>query len=355
MTDSKQKLVVEGIIVDNCEEQVVKVSYTSSTERAKFIGVENCEVQVVDQNNTSYNFERKSGSPGTYIGSIPENILVKDNKFRLTVKTPDGKTYISSYEEMLPCPPVNNVYYLIERRETETPGEFIDGLQFYIDFNASEYYGRFYRWIIEESFEYHSTWTIGQYYDPDNVFNDDRYLFVCYKTEELNGINLLSTEGLTQNKYNKAKLHFVDDHSQRLLFNYSILVKQRSISKQAYLYFNDLKKNNQETDGLFTKQPAMPKGNIFNENDSTEVILGYFSVSSETTKRILIAGAPDLPFQNVGFCKASFSAGPLPPHTLLFFVYDIAPDGSIQRGTTTQECVDCTMHGGVLEKPDFFN
>jgi len=356
-SDTK-KFVVEGTITDNCDEQVIKISYTSSTENPSYDGASNCSVKVIDDNNHIFNFVEDVNNRGYYKGNILEETTSIGKKFQLIVDTPEGKTYKSSFEEMLPCPPVDSVYYIIEHKETETPGEIIDGLQFYIDFNATDYFGRYYRLIIEETYEYHSTWPKKDYIGIDDRYHDDPIdfsLFVCYKTEIDNELFLLSTEGLISNKYKKAKLHFVDDHTQRLLFNYSILVKQHSVSKEAYLYWANIKKNNQGTDGLYTKQPAVPKGNIFNVNDSSEVVLGYFSVSSETTKRIIIRDVPELRFNDVGFCHAVVPNGPLPfePRPL-YFVNAVLFDGSVTRGYTSPECIECTLLGGIVDKPTFF-
>jgi len=271
------------------------------------------------------------------------------NSFQWIVETPDGKTHKSSIEEMLPSPPIDSIYYSLEHHETASAGEYIDGLQFYLDFEASDYFGKYYRWIVEETYEYHSSFTISRYSDPKRELPPnwaDISRFVCYRTYDLDKIILLSTEGLVQNKYKKAKLHFVDDHSQRLLYQYSILIKQRSIGNKEYLYWSELKKNNQETDGLYTKQPALPKGNILNEKDSTETVLGYFSVSSETSKRIIVGKVPELKFRDVGLCRAILLGSPI-PSMLLFFVDILSSDGKIEAGYTTKECVDCTMHGGV--------
>jgi hypothetical protein len=354
--DGSKKIVIDGAITDNCNEQIIRISYTSSTENPVFKNISNCVVKVVDLKNNTFEFKEDSNNPGNYKGIISEEYLIIGNKFQLNVLTPDKKTYKSSFEEMLPSPPVDSIYYYKEHHETAKVGEYVDGLQFYIDFNATSYFGKYYRWIVEETYEYHSTWPITTYYDPtgqDHSYLTDISRFVCYKTEKVDDINLLTTEGLTQNKYIKAKLHFVDDHSQRLMFNYSILVKQLSLSKQAYLYWSNMKKNNQETAGLFSKQPAMPKGNLYNENDSTEEVLGYFSVSSETSKRIIVEKVTDMEFSDVGFCDANVLNGPL-PKKLIFFVEFLSSDGTTQKGYTFQECVDCTMHGGVLDKPTFF-
>jgi hypothetical protein len=356
--NESQKLVVDGTITDDCNEQVIKISYSSSTENPSFNGASNCLVKVADDKNHVFNFVEDIKTPGYYKGTIPEEYTLTGNKFQLIVITPDGKTYKSSFEEMLPCPPVDSVYYTAEHRATESAGENIDGLQFYIDFNATDYFGRYYRWIIEETYEYHSTWPKKDYIGIDGKYHEDPIdlsQFICYKTEINNELFLLSTEGLNSNIYKKAKLHFVDDHTQRLLYNYSILVKQRSLSNSAYYFWENIKKNNQETNGLFTKQPSMLKGNIHNENDTTEVVLGYFMVSSETTKRIIIRDMPELLFNDVGFCVPVIISGPLPVDPRpMYFVTAYLLDGTAADAFTFPECIECTLLGGITQKPYFF-
>jgi hypothetical protein len=355
-SDDPPKIVINGSIIQNSSEQVISISYTSSTEYPFFYGISNCSVEVVDSNYNSFRFYEDPLNPGQYKAIISQENLGIGNSFQLIVETPAGNLYKSSFETLMPSPPVDSIYYLLEHHETSTAGEYIDGLQFYIDFEAPDNYGNYYHWIVEETYEYHSTWNIGRYYDPYREITQswaDIPRFVCYRTYDLSNILLLSTEGLVENKYKKAKLQFVDDHSQRLLHNYSILIKQRSIGKEEYVYWSTIKKNNQETDGLYTKQPAMPKGNIYNENDPKELVLGYFSACSETYKRIVIERPPELKFKDVGLCDAQPLGGPL-PKMLIFFVDGIGPDGKIVEGYTTRECVDCTVHGGVLEKPPFF-
>ena len=357
IADTTPKLVVDASIVDTDEEQIIKISYSSTDEYPKFEGVGNCNVLIMDEAGNQFYASSDQSNIGYYKITFPDGFLTIGKKFQLLITTPDNNTYKSRFEELLPSPPIDSVYFSVEHHETSQIGNKIDGLQFYIDFEGTSYFGKYYRWVIEETYEYHSTWPIKDYLDVDGFHRPpiDFSKFICYKTENNNAIFLLSTNGLIENRYKKAKMHFVDDRSQRLMFNYSILIKQRSLSQQAYLYWENVKKNNQETAGLFTKQPAMPKGNIFNETDSTEVVLGYFTLSSETTKRIVIEDVPELLFNHYHFCTAIPFDGPLPldPRPMYWVPY-VLPDGTVTMGYTSDECVDCTFHGGVVDKPYFF-
>jgi hypothetical protein len=72
-----------------------------------------------------------------------------------------------------------------------------------------------------------------------------------------------------------------------LHIRYSILIKQYSLNKDLYDYWNQLKKVNEDAGGIYTTIPAPVYGNIQCVAGNKQV-LGYFSASSVKTKRIFI-------------------------------------------------------------------
>jgi hypothetical protein len=360
-SDSSSRIIVEALINDQDSIQQVKLSKTASLENPGILPLTGCLVTVNDIGNNEFRFQELSGQPGVYKGIIDESALQTGNKFRLHFSTPAGKEYESGYEELLPCPPVDSVYYEIESVLTTDPDVDLDGAQFYVDFKAPENYGRYYRWQIDETWEYHSTWKIRMYYAGEiyHVFMDS--LFCCYKTQPVDDIFILSTNGLVENSYRKYRLHFVDDHTQKLMHKYSLLIKQYSISEKAYYYWSGLNKNNQESGGLFDRQPELVKSNVINSGNSGEVVLGYFSVSSVKTKRIIISDIRGLSFRDVPWCEA----GPLPEYFLryscpeewpiyLVMLWDPLKEEGV-LGTAPQECFDCRLLGGITKKPDYWD
>ncbi|MFA9389942.1 MAG: DUF4249 domain-containing protein [Prolixibacteraceae bacterium] len=355
------KIVIDGSINDECEEQEIVISQSSSTDYPKFLPYTDCWVRVNDSDGHVFEFIEDPTRPGHYTCLIDPSYLLIGKKFELEVQTPDGREYKSPYEEMLPCPEIDSLYFKIEQQPTADPNKFLDGVQFYIDFDASNYFGPYYRWILEETYEYHSTWGIKNYYDENSRYVEgplDFSKFVCYKTEVLNEIMTLSTSALRENSFKGAKLLFVDDHTQRLLYNYRLLVKQESLSEQAYVYWEKIKKNNKSDAGLFTKQPAMIVGNLVNTSDSTEIVLGYFNVTSVTSRSILLKTVKEFSFAEIPQCTPFFfkyTDFPWDPRPLyMFWATDIA-DNSWSYAWSAPECFDCTLLGGQVEKPIFFN
>lgn len=354
------KIVIDGCITDECHAQKIVISQSSPNNWPYFLPYSACKVRVADAGNHVFEFIEDIENEGCYLCTIDEQYLTVGNKFKLWVETPEGSIYESSFEELLPCPEIDSVYYQIEKMPTADPDKFIDGLQFYIDFSASDFFGHYYRWILEETYEYHSFWPIKDYIDVDGTYirgHIDYSKFICYKTDTLNEIATLSTQALTKNSFKGAKLTFVDDRSQRLMYNYRLLVKQLSLNENSYTYWEKLKKNNKTGGGLFTKQPDIIVGNITNTGDSSETVLGYFGVSSVTTKAILVNEVKEFSFLDIPRCSPTFARynlTPLEPRPL-YFMYAIDPaDGSWQLAWSGPECFDCTLKGGVVEKPYFF-
>lgn len=142
---------------------------------------------------------------------------------------------------------------------------------------------------------------------------------------------------------------------------YSILVKQRALTKEAYTYYDKLKKTTENLGGLFDPQPGQVTGNIKNLSNPGEVVLGYFSGGSEVSERIFIK-VNELPlnirhYQQEGNCYqdtvlveqlVGLSGG----YNLINGVYEQIT--LVGYTFSSQGCTDCRKMGGTLTKPDFW-
>jgi hypothetical protein len=140
------------------------------------------------------------------------------------------------------------------------------------------------------------------------------------------------------------------------MFNYSLLVKQYSLTEAAYTYWNNLRKNNSEVTDIFGKQPAIVNGNIYNVNDSLELVLGYFGVSAVTIKRILVPSVTEFHFNEVSFCHVTKPAeGPEPDYDPLYWAQGLDEYGEPFWGYADSECFICTLLGGTTQKPPYWD
>lgn len=358
--DFVPKLAIDGIISNDTELQEIVISQSSSSENPEFLPFTGCNVRVEDSKGNVFVFSESIEKKGHYQGIISAIYFEIGISFRLYLTTPEGKQYTSKLEELLPCPATGSVYSEKKSKPTTDPDVVEDGLQFYIDFVGEENSGKYFRWKLEETYEYHSTWPIRRYLDTQGyvtLIRADYSKFVCYKTEEIPDIFTLSTVGLSQNNYKHYPLHFVNDYTQRLMFKYSLLIKQYSLTETAYHYWENLRKNNKEAVDLFGKQPAQVKGNIFNVSDSTEVVLGYFGVSSVTSRRIIVPGVTDFNFNKVSFCRVTKPDGMsmLPDERPLYWAQGVDENGEVFWGYADTQCFICTLLGGTTVKPPYWD
>jgi hypothetical protein len=303
-----------------------------------------------DQNHFRFN---QSSVPGHYYGTIPAEYFHKGAEFKMAAITPQG-TIESAWEPYFPSPPVDTIYYEITSRPTNNVDEEELGVQFYLDFFAPDDYGSYYRFDVIETYEYHSSFEIDAYYNYGYHFTpNDSSLYFCYKTWAIDNIFTLSTKGFTKNTYIKYHLHFINNRTQRLKHQYSILLKQYSLTEDAYYYWERLKQNNQEAGSMYAKQPAKVIGNLSFSGNDENLVLGYFGVSSVREKRIVFNnGINEIPFD-------VFECSPMPVEMPLgntnpssWPIYLVDRNG-ISIGP--KWCFDCRLNGGVLQKPDFFN
>jgi hypothetical protein len=356
-----QRIVVDAVITDQDTLQKITLSKTASPERPSYVPLSGCSVTVTDIQDNRFTFEELEENPGVYEGVIPAIRLQPGNQFKLNFITSNGKEYESEYEKLTACPPIDSVYYEVDSIPTADPDIQIDGLRFYLDLDATGEYGRYYRWQLEETWEYHSTWPVTIYYAGRiYIIPPDYSYFYCYKTMQVKDFFILSTSNLVSNRYKRFRLHFVDNLTQKLMHKYSLLVKQYSITEKAYAFWNDLSRNNQESGGLFEGQPVIVRGNVINRNDPDEIVLGYFGVSAAKTKRIILSDITELSFENVPFCDPRKFEERLqrftPDYWPVYLLYYNSPiTGKRTLGIADPECFDCRLLGGKTEKPDYWD
>ncbi|MDA3893315.1 MAG: DUF4249 domain-containing protein [Salinivirgaceae bacterium] len=362
-----KSVVVDALITDDKEEQIIYLTHSSFAKDPNLRPISKADVVVIDKGGNIFEFNELSAHKGAYIGIIPFDFLVFGNAFKISFTTVSGKEYESAFEELQACPPIDSIYYEINNEYyPQNSDESERGVEFFLDVKANEQYSRYYRWLIEETYEYHATWPMYKFmaaWIRSRIAPDYKW-FTCYKTNKIFTLSLASTSHLDENVYLKYPLLFVNNQTQRLYFRYSVLVKQMSISKSAYDYWESLRSNNQTSGGLFDSQPQKTRGNIVCLSNPDETPLGYFNVSSIQTKRLSINVDDinrELIYDHDVWCVARF----LPPESTFLddlsreqwpFYLPPTPEDGDPGGTyvADQSCFDCRLSGGILEEPEFW-
>jgi hypothetical protein len=347
LDDAQHSIVIEGTLTDKEGYCYIHVSRSVPHNSSENNPVQDCDVGITDNSGNTINFYESE--PGLYEQWIGQEFLKTGKKYKLRVTLAD-KIYESRYETLLPCPPIGNVYYEIEKRGTTDPDYDIYGIQFYTDLVVPKGYPENYRWELDETWEYRSVFPLQLYWNGKDMislpFPSDS-IFFCWNSGPIYEIFTSSLKNITANSLSRIPLNYVSNETNRLTVRYSFLVKQYSMSDTTYDYWNQLQKLSQETGGLYETQPPQIRGNIVNINDVNEVVLGNFNVSGISEKRLFVS-------EKFNFFPDCHCCIPYVPAFGILFgslpVYFVGYEGAI----VNRECVDCTLLGGTTQKPDFW-
>lgn len=359
----EKRVVVDAVITDEDELQEITLSYSSQLNAPEFFPIKNAEVTVVDLSGHVFQFSENYNKRGSYVGTIPAEYLQPGNAFQLKFKLlNEDYIYESDFETMTACPEIDSLYYVIDN-DRYIGNSFIPvhGIQFFVDLLANSKYSKYFKWELEEIFEYRSSWPIETYWEGEfKTFAPNYKYYYCYATVTIPTIYSVSTADLNENVYLKYPLRFVSTQTQRLYYRYNLKVDQLSISEKAYRFWEQLKKNNQTAGGLSDMQPQQVIGNVHCVNEPDEKVLGFFGVSQIKTTRINIVrdDLRELIYEDNLNCVQ------WQPERLDFITNSpeeswpiyMAPPPEDQRGLwyAPQDCFDCRMKGGVTELPDIW-
>jgi hypothetical protein len=235
----------------------------------------------------------------------------------------------------------------------------VRGYQFYVNTSDSKGDTRYYRWTMEETWEYHVPFEVMFMWNGALhrfSFPDDRS--TCWKTLKVPGIYTGTTREISDDVLKHVKLNFVNLSSDRLKWRYCLTVKAFSLSSEAYAFWSGLQQQTQESGGLYETQPYMIKGNISCVSSPEKLALGFFSVSGVTMRRVFVGPAPEPVGEMVCNLDDITPRNPIedyPPSSYPVYLQGtLLPNGDYHLAAGERRCFDCLERGGTNIKPDFW-
>lgn len=283
VSSAKSYLVVEGIVNSGNDSTFIRLSRTIQLSTGIGSSIERGAAVSID-NDGGTSFKLTEVAPGTYAtGPLSLN---NTKKYRLNIKTSDGQNYQSDEMGVKETPPIDSIGYKIKS----------NGIQIYVNTHDANNNTRYYRWDYEETWRFHSKYRSLYFSDGKEIIRrtaaDDVY--TCFNNNISKSILITSTTKLSQDVVASFPLADVDGSSLKLNDRYSILVKQYSLTKQAYDFWENLRKNTEQLGSIFDAQPSEISGNIHNMSNPTELVIGFIEVGTVQSKRIYI-NRTDLP------------------------------------------------------------
>jgi hypothetical protein len=348
--DEVNFLVIDGFV--NTSTHAVDVTLSRALVLWKVASPQpETEAQVILEESSGASYPLAELPQGKYAVSSAE--IITGKQYRLYIRTKSGEEYRSQYITPLQAPPIDSVNWVAGN----------EGIYITVDTHDPGEQTHYYRWDFIETWVYRSTF-VSEYQLTGGVpvlRKADEMIYQCYKDVPSVRINTATTSRLSEDRIDNYEVTFIPVGAQRLSDTYSILVNQYALSKTAYEYWEQLKKNTETLGSLFDPQPSRVSGNIRNINNQNESVIGYFDGGSTTQARIFIRRR-DLPKHlQVSTPREQceqLSIGVSEISTLPSF-YMITT--AILSGITvvgfnysSVSCVDCRYYGGTTTKPDYW-
>ena len=333
-------LVVEGMITN--QNAVNKVKLSRSLPVGNYLvrdPVTGAAVSITDETGTVTLLTENE--PGVYITDSTEFRGHTGSSYSLNIII-NNSAYSTDLIKMLPVPPVNSLYYeKVSLTEEEDSLYMKEGCRIYLDSHDPSGKCLFYRWDFVETYEYHV---------PYDVLNK-----VCWVTDRSDRILIKNTSAYSQARVTKFPVQIINNTTDKLKERYSILVSQYSLNETEYKFWETIQNISQNVGGLYDIIPSSVKGNIICNTNPGEMVLGYFSVSAVTRKRLFIKdtflGQPNF----YTYCATDTLMGILPDEGLNtdFWVIEDYGDEPVPYYvvTTYRECADCTTRGTKVRPP----
>lgn len=351
LEDTQEALVISGMISEQAGRYTVSVSRSTPYKNPEYQPLEYCIVTVSNQDGDMIQYTDEG--EGIYAAVIPETYLDIGDAVSLHVITPDAREYRSDYDTIFSCPDLDNVYYEIGEIETEDPEKNRPGIQFYLDMTGEASDSRNILWQVEESWEYWAALIGNIRWNEDGTSEEyhSNQLFKCWKSYPLDQFYTATTRGLSANELRRVALNFVSNETDRLSKKYRILVKQHSLSSEAYDYFVRLNEQAVESGGLYDVQPYTVPGNIYNVNNSEETVLGFFHATQLREEQVYATNYYfDFPVPHVSCDYEPLSvAWTWPINDRPLYIYWEGP--FMPSWTNFPECFDCRLQGGDTIRP----
>jgi len=355
-------LVVDGFINTGADSTIFKLSRTFKLESKAVTSPEKAAIVTIESDaGLKYPLPELALKAGTY--ATPALNLDQTKKYRLRIRTKDGKEYLSEFVESKVSPQLEISY------------DFRHGnLNIYTNTQDPTGNSRYYNYAYVETWQYQSKQTslfkIENHEVKPRLFPQDD-IHNCYHIVPSATINVASTAALTQDKVADNLIEEVAPTSEKVGIEYSILVTQTVLTRAGFDFYTTLKKNTESVGSIFDAQPSQLFGNIYCVTNPTDVIIGFISAGTTTQKRITLL-AKNFPFFFSGNLTDSYcdnandtlyiSKGEVKryltdPVKSEYVPLDAisGPSGIIAYiATKLIDCADCRLKGGTNVMPSYW-
>lgn len=338
-------LVVDGII-NNGDSSRIVLSRTRNLGDTAISSPESfAAISIVGEAGDVFSLEESA--KGIYTGAT--SALNINEKYQIRIITGANVVYESDFVPVQTTPAIDSISW--ERNKN---------VDIFVSTHDPANQTKYYRWNFSETWEYHSFYDSNLGFANGQVYFRDSsdLLTFCWRSDESNEILLATSANLNEDVINHFRIATVPEGSDKISVRYSILLRQYALTKEAFEYWQLLKKNTEEVGTIFGSQPSQLKGNIHCVTNPTEPVIGFISASTVTEKRAFILRREVYPWpvlREDSICVSKI----ISPDSISYYLRDtsLSPAYFVSGGALAiakNRCVDCRIKGGTTTKPSYW-
>lgn len=272
---------INGRITNAAEAQYVFIGSTTAENRiANPIG--GAEVRLYDDFGNSWQYFEEL--PGTYVIPVGGINVLPETSYHIEALLPNGKVYTSLPEKMPSLLVKDSIYYGFNTiSEINENGLEVSTNVFevFIDSDIPQIDEPLYiKWEIEEAWELKPT-------DFPDIWGEIPPPCFYSSYPDPQRINLYNSLEEKSGSF-AGRLMAQTEIGVPFVTRYASNVYQYAITEATYAYWNNVRKNIDQTGSIFDIPPALIRGNIANIQDAEELVFGYFSASMVKESRVIV-------------------------------------------------------------------
>src|SRR5258708_1654300 len=247
ISSDKNYLVVEGVIDPGSDSTIIKLSRTGQLSEKVTVNPELGAVLTVESDQGVI-YPLSEAANGMYLSSGLN--LGVNRKYRLRIKTGDNQQYLSDFVPVKITPPIDSVGFNIA-------GNGSTGIQIYANTHDANNSTRYYRWDYDETWQFHAKYISYYMSNGSSIVRRpfDKLIFYCFANDASSNIVLGSSAKLKQDVIYQSHIIFIPSTSEKIEMKYSILLREYALTSDAFVFWENLKKNTEQLGSIFDAQP----------------------------------------------------------------------------------------------------
>lgn len=223
------------------------------------------------------------------------------------------------------------------------------------------------KWVGREAWEYISPLQAYCYYLPTkNImceYQDGENSHYCWNNGNVPDVMVADVSETSDGSIVDYRVYSYPRESVKISYLYRVDMIQEALTEEAYKYWKTTSRNTGEIGGLFSSQPSEIRGNIVNEKNPEQQVIGFISASVVSKCRFYFdnngrrigtyhVDVPEVSVVNFADWRRYYDMGYRP-----FCIHEIElPGGDIVTDPNIYDwyprrCIDCTTAGGSKSKP----